>query len=390
MNAISSSRSIPWRQIWSLAAMLSSIVLGFTIYNIFQPQILATIGFSHLANNLGIAQGLLGAVVEPAVGSLSDAIVTRIGSRLPQITIGVTVASLVFVVTALLVPIDLPLGWNWLFLLLMFIWVMAMIAIRGPIVAILRQITPISQLPIANTVIILSISLVGAIGPLLTELLKSWGSSIALVLGAIFLVIGATLLHNNLPIHYERPIDNTPQRGLVAWALMALIGCAAGIEVNTVLQLVPPFLQQQWNQLTVGVISALLLGIAAIAGVGLGSFCQRWGAARAMQVGLVALVLMVGLFVQPWISGLMWLGCGVAMGLVFISAAPLALSYVGWQQAGLSTGLFFGGSGLGSSLILYLVRQYGLNLYSGWILMLVTMAIAILSLSYFQRLSPAN
>jgi hypothetical protein len=268
----------------------------------------------------------------------------------------------------------------------MMIWVIAMIAIRGPIIAILRQITPISQLPIANKVIILSIGLAAGSGSFLADLLKSWGSSIAFVMGAIFLVIGASLLHTNQPIHYERPSDNIPHRSLVDWGLMLVIGCGTGIEVNIVLQLIPPFLQQQWTQLTIGVITALLLSIAAIISVGLVPLCQRWGAARAMQVGLMVLVIMAGLFVHPIFSGLVWLGCSAAMGLVFISATPVALSYVNWQQAGLSTGLFFGGSGLGSSLVLYLVRQQAIGLGNAWILMLVSMAIAILSLQYFAIL----
>ncbi|HEY9604914.1 MAG TPA: MFS transporter, partial [Allocoleopsis sp.] len=89
---------ILWRQVWGLAALLAAILFSFMAYGLYQPKVLTALGFVELAGWLGIAQGFLGAAIEPLVGSVSDRILRRVGSRLPIISIGVTLAGLIFIV----------------------------------------------------------------------------------------------------------------------------------------------------------------------------------------------------------------------------------------------------------------------------------------------------
>lgn len=86
-----------WRQVWGLAALLAAIVFSWMAYSFYQPVILTKLGFVELAQNLGIIQGFLGAAIEPLAGSISDRSLRRIGSRLPGIAVGITLAGLLFV-----------------------------------------------------------------------------------------------------------------------------------------------------------------------------------------------------------------------------------------------------------------------------------------------------
>ena len=136
MPSSNSQTSILWRQVWGLAALLAAILFSFMAYGFYQPIILKNLGFVELAAGLGIAQGLMGAAIEPLVGKVSDRVLRQVGSRLPMITVGVTLAGLLFVVIGLLLQSHLPNGMRWLVPMLMTVWVMAMIVFRGPAIAL--------------------------------------------------------------------------------------------------------------------------------------------------------------------------------------------------------------------------------------------------------------
>jgi hypothetical protein len=364
MSTQSPSLSILWRQVWGLAIMLATILFSFMIYGVYQPKVLTALGFAGLASHWNIWAGCLGAVVEPGLGRLSDVILTKTGSRLPQITVGITIAGLLFVVIAWLIPTVPPLSFRWLLLIMMCVWLIAMVAVRGPVVALLRQFAPVSELPIANEVLVLVIGLTSAIAPVLEDLLKSMQASIAFMSGAIALLVGATILYKTLP----RPASfsplsaseiegaTVPLRSPRQLSLMLIIGMATGCLLNVLMTVMPRVLHLTLPAISPNVMMSIALVIAAISANPFGWLSQRWGPARGLQVGLGAVtgVLALATLSFPgFVAILVLVVAGAAMGLVIISMVPLALSYVPIQQVGLSTGLFFGGSGAGTALVLY-------------------------------------
>ena len=51
--------SIQWRQLWSLAALYGSIVIGWIAYQNYQPKLLEKFHFTEFTLFLVIAQGLI-------------------------------------------------------------------------------------------------------------------------------------------------------------------------------------------------------------------------------------------------------------------------------------------------------------------------------------------
>jgi hypothetical protein len=357
-----SELSILWRQVWGIAALLAAILFCFNAYGLYQPQILADLGFTHLAASLGILQGLLGAILEPLVGVFSDRILRRFGSRLPQISIGVTLAGLIFVVLGLLLEGNLPWGLRWLIPGLMIVWVMAMIVFRGPVIALLRQFAPDEKLPIANAVIILVLGLVGALTPLQQVVLKSLGATPTFILGAIALLLGAFCLYSQTPQHRLTLVTATRDRpaSLQRLGLIFGVGLGAGLELNVLLGLFPGQLQAQLPNLGTEWIAAALLLVCALSANPWGELTVKLGATRAMQVGLAAMIPLMGLVLIPHstiFTVISILALGLALGLVFISTIPFALASVPPSQAGLGTGLYFGGSGAGMAIFAALMQQ---------------------------------
>lgn len=355
---------ILWRQVWGLAAMLAAILLSLMIYGMYQAPILKELGFVQLAAMLGVILGLMGAVVEPLVGSLSDRILQKFGSRLPQITVGVTVAGLLFVLIAVLLPVHLPAIFRWLFLLLMILWLTAMIAIRGPVVALLVQFAPVDQLPIAGTILALVLGLVGALSPILDKLFHYLGKSLSFAVGAIILILGVTVFYSTIPRHSLKglsvPSLPTKFEPSIKHKLICitLVGVGAGIIINVLLGVFIPRLQIAIPAVT----SSMMLLISAFATHPLGWLTQRIGVVKAMAWGLGSMLLLMTIAclpIHPPTAVILLIGFAIAFGLVFISSIPLALGCVPFHYTGLSVGLYFGGSSAGSTLLPILKSAWG-------------------------------
>lgn len=364
-------------------------------YGIYQPKILKKLDFAELAAWLGIIQGLLAAFIEPLIGAFSDRIQRRLGSRLPMISVGVTLAGLIFVAASLLVEQNLQGGMRWLVPILMTVWVMAMIVFRGPAIALLRQLAPDKELPQANAVLVLVFGLVGAIGLLLDILLKSIGASITFILGAIALVMGAYILRLSNPTHTLGPsiinhsVSDSPISKLLL-ILIFLIGLGAGLEVNLLLSIFPKVLQSQLPNIKLEFIASGILWVSAIASVPLAQLTVKLGANQTMLLGLGTIAALMKLTLSNYNNMLaigLILAFGIAFGLVFIGMIPLALGMLPPTHAGLSTGLYFGGGGGATAIVSLLMIQADLTPVTGFFLSAIAFLVVAFSIVISQKIN---
>jgi Major Facilitator Superfamily len=366
------TRSIAWRQVWGLAILLVAVMFCWMVYGFYQPKILASLGFIALAQYLGIIQGLLGAIVEPIVGWKSDQIFRKLNTRFPMITVGVTLAGLIFVLTAVLLESPVVQAVRWVVPVLMTVWVIAMIIFRGPAIALLRQFAPTDQLPKANAILTLVFGLVGAIGPLIENLITTLGGTVTFLLGALTLTVGALIFKSSNP-QLSLPPAQT-ERPITIWTAIAIfgVGLAAGIQTTVLLRYCPLLLQAQipWSA---AVLASLILLISGLVALPLERVAFAWGIRRAMLISLLSIVLLCGvLLLSSHLSILVLILAGIAFGLLFISQIPYALQAVPSEQAGFGTGLYFGGIGGGSAIAALLLGDqpvaigvFGLSLLGG-------------------------
>ncbi len=353
--------------------MLAAIIFCWMAYEFYQPQILRNLGFLELATWLGVIQGILAAGVEPVVGGLSDRIMRVVGSRLPIIAVGVTLAGAIFVIVSGLLDRNLPEGIRGLVPGLMTLWVIAMIVFRGPAIAILQQLAPTETLPQANALLVFVFALAGACHPMINLLLKNVSASAIFISGAVVLLVGATLLWASSPKRLSTPTEALPQipSSRLSMVLTFAIGLGAGVEVNMMMAVVPRLLSQGSSlNLSSEYIASLILFVAAIATFPLGQLVTKIGSRRGMVFGLSAVAVGIALtLLKPTIVGqnivfelLHMLIAGIAFSLVFISMIPFALSMLSNGHAGLATGLYFGGGGLATALLNGITQYFGSQL----------------------------
>ncbi|MEB3293839.1 MAG: hypothetical protein VKJ24_11830, partial [Synechococcales bacterium] len=234
-----------WQKVWSVAVLVAAIVLCWIAYGFYQPKILEEFGWVTWAHWLGIGQGLLGAIVEPVVGQVSDRWMQRYGSRLPQIALGMTLAGLLFIVIACLLQIQLSATIAWVIPVLMTLWVIAMIIFRGPAIALIRQLAPTAELPHANAFLTFVFGFVAALDPLLIQLFQVLGKVGTFIVGAVILLIAALCLQRSrlqLPKVSPSP-DPVVALPLKRSLLIFSVGGMAGIESNLALRILPDQIQ---------------------------------------------------------------------------------------------------------------------------------------------------
>jgi MFS family permease len=397
VNSFNTRPEILWRQVWGLAALLAAIILSWMAYGFYQPIILQQLDFVELAGWLGIVQGLLVAIIEPLIGRFSDRLQQRLGSRLPMISMGVVLAGLIFVTVSLLVERNLPVGIRWIFPVLMTAWVIATIIFRGPAIALLTQFAPLTELPQANAILVFVLGLVGAIGVMWDTLLYSMGASVTFLVGAIALILGAYMLRlftpqqsfNVLTLNQD-PSAKTPT---VLLMLIFAIGLATGFEVNLLLSIFPQELQTQLPGLKVDFITAEILLVSAIASIPVSEWTAELGANKSMLLGVGTMTGLMGLTLlndhNIIVVGLI-LAFGISLSIVLISIIPLVLSKIHPLQAGLGTGLYFGGSAGGTAMVSLLMKQIGISSVGAFLLAEVAFLIVFICIFLSKKLQLLN
>jgi Na+/melibiose symporter-like transporter len=144
--------------------------IAWSVYNTFVPPMLETVFVPQLIAKLGLSAGILttvtgfimtidnifGVIFQPLFGTLSDKTRTKIGRRMPYVTIGLPICAVLFA----LIPIMPSLG-TFMFVLIIFNFIMS--TWRAPVVALMPDLTPSPLRSHANGII----NLMGGVGSIL-------------------------------------------------------------------------------------------------------------------------------------------------------------------------------------------------------------------------------
>jgi hypothetical protein len=172
----------------------------------------------------------------------------------------------------------------------------------------------------------------------------------------VVLVAGAGLLYSSTP-QQTVPLERQPNppTGLTPFIGITVTGMITGTLMTLTLRGFPAQLSILRPDFRAEYGTAAILLIAALATVPLETGVLRVGSRRSFfgsLIGLACLLLLAG-----WVSdpSLLQFGIlpllGVTLGLALISQIPFALTSVPRKQAGLITGLYFGGMSLGNILL---------------------------------------
>ncbi|MBC8121641.1 MAG: MFS transporter [Gemmatimonadaceae bacterium] len=379
-----------WNRIFALAALNGTITFAWLAYILYLPKLLEQSGLPLIAVSVFlIVEGVLSAIVEPWMGSLSDDRQRRAASRYPLIAAGVLATCGLFVVLPLVVFAN-PGGLSqWLVPVLLIAWSLAMAVFRSPALALLSRYAAPSSVPLAAGVLSIASGLAGALGPFGRPWLLERGPLVVFGIASVVLLVSALVLgrlerNTGLSLPYGSIYISTrlvpksvgrdadPDSGKLPLTVprLALIFCTgvgASLGFRFLVEVFPKVLTPLG--ITPGpVMGALFLSFAALA-LPAGFLAVRVGNGRTMCAGLLTMALLVMLVPTCRDVGTAFaLACalGAAHSLVLNGLYAYVLGIVPLERAGLGIGLYFGGGGVAMALAGALAPQLqSLGLFTG-------------------------
>jgi Na+/melibiose symporter-like transporter len=353
------SAQVLWAKVVGLGLVQGAIALMWVIYNLYLVDLLTQVGLPRtLATALLVVENLLAMVMEPLMGSLSDRFQQQLGTRFPLISLGTILAAGAFIA----LPIGVMGGWaaagRWVLPLMLVLWALTMTIFRSPAMSLLGRYAFGTRLPQAASVLTLVGGVAGAMGPLASERILSWGPLTAFALGSVVLLVAAFVLRVTAP---EATAEASPtelpaaSQGISIAALAMIFGAGVGVTLGfrSLMLLFSRVLNSQVPNGNPNLVLGTVFVALAVTAIPAGALAVHLGNRRAMVAGLAVLA-----FVCAAIAAVQNNGAAIALAILFGAAfslvsngtIPFALSLVPSPKAGLGTGMFFSGGAAASSL----------------------------------------
>ena len=357
MSNAAVGRRILWFQVLGLAAVQGAISLTWVIYNLYLKDLLLVFGFSAgLATLLLVIENAMGALMEPLMGTFSDQRQHWVGSRFPQIALGMILSAVCF----LGIPLVVLLGGVSLKALLpvaMVAWALAMTVFRSPALSLLGRYAFEADLPQAASLLTMVGGVTGAMAPLASDFILNLGPLAAFSIGTVVLLLAALVLRQVNP---GKTVSSSPSstgaNAKMQWANLPWIfatGASVALGLRLLLQSFPKAVAGTGFAQPKLIMVALFVTVA-VSALPCGQLATKLGNRRAMMIGFVGLVLAAGVTTVMGTAGvavLVAIAIGIAFSLVANGTLPYALSMVPPTKAGLGTGLYFSGGAAAMSVL---------------------------------------
>lgn len=344
---------IHWRLAWGVVALQMALLVGWMIYRAYQPALLSSHGFSWLLLPFALLPGVLGLVIEPLTGRLSDRRDPSARGRLLPVSVAVLVAGLIFLGVVSLLNRGIPAG-SLLLPLLMVAWMVAVQSSASPALAVLHEAAPLRQLPRVAALLTCAQGLLGALESPLTAAAVRLGPGFTFTLGAAVLGLGLSVLQC-LPSFPPASVEPATAGRVPPSQALHLLGLALAVGVVTgcLLTLLPRVPLGGASLSAGGHLAPAVLIVSALAAPWGGHLVSRWGRRGSLRIALAVLAALLTLVVlgpaviRPALLPLL----GLAHSLVATSLTAAALATLPATSAGLGAGLVLGGSGAAGTLL---------------------------------------
>jgi MFS family permease len=368
METIALSReedSIHWKQLWSLAALYGSVVIGWIAYENYQPKLLDQFNFTHYAFLLTVAQAIILVVTPPLAGILGDRYRLEKGHRLPIITTGISFAAMIFMAVAFTLLGNPGEFFKWILPILIVCWLIAMSIFTSPALSTLELFTPVDKLPMAMAVLTIVSNLLYALEPVVVDLIDYLGAPFTFMLGgAAVFVSGYFLQKNSLALfrinngrEMETPVEAVSVRTKLPFIFS--LGLALGIPTTFLFNFMPSILvQQAGSSITfttdTKIVLVCLLLISAAFSLPASMLTNKLGVSKSLGASIiiaaVCAVLLAGTnstaIVLPvavlFMAAFAWLS---------VSSLPMAIGIANDRAKVFCVGVFFSGVALPEGII---------------------------------------
>jgi len=346
--------SIQWKQLWSLAAMYASIIIGWIAYHNYQPKLLVKFNFTEYTFLLTLAQSVILVVTPPIAGRLGDKFRFSKGHRLPIISTGISFAAMVFMAVAFTLLSNPGEFFKWVLPILIVFWLVAMSIFTSPALSTLELFTPVDKLPSAMAIITIVGNLIYSLEPVIVDIIDYIGAPLTFVAGGIVVFLsGYSLKQNSMGLFQQnagRPrAVFTFDTKKSPYGYIFFLGSSLGLATTALFKLFPGVLQanmSSWFALEGKWMIVIILLISAVCSLPASRVIMRYGTKRVFRYSLVALVVSISgvlLAGSPILVIVFALIFALSFTTLSVSALPLAIDEANYYEKVFCVGIFFSG-----------------------------------------------
>jgi hypothetical protein len=351
---------IQWKQLWSLAALYASIVIGWIAYQNYQPKLLVQFKFTDFTFLLLVAQGIILVLTPPIAGRLGDRYRFQKGHRIPIISSGISFAAMIFMAVAFTLFGNPGEIFKWILPVLIIFWLIAMSIFTSPALSTVELFTPVEKLPKAMAIITIVSNLLYALEPVIVDIIDFIGAPLTFIAGgAVVFFSGYALKKNSLSLfklsndHEAKPMASfkiDTQRSQKGFILF--LGLAVGAATSLMFNVFPDIFHTKLTTLTniegkVLVVDMLVL--SALLSWPISNLVTKVGMSRMFWISLVLLAISGGaifLSGNVWLMFIMIVVYATMFTSLSVSALPLAISRANYYEKVFCVGIFFSGVAL--------------------------------------------
>lgn len=370
MNTASSEsfsiESIQWKQLWSLAALYGSIIIGWIAYENYQPKLLTQFQFKDFSFSLYVVQGIILLVTPVYAGKLGDKFRFRNGHRLPIISSGISFAAMIFMAVAFTLFSNPGDVFKWILPLLIVGWLIAMSIFTSPALSTLELFTPVEKLPKAMAVLTIVANLVYALEPVIVDIIDFLGAPVTFMAGGVITFLSGYALRKN-SLGLFRQSGGNEAKPMATFQLdtqrsqylsIFLMGIVLGLTTTILFNIFPDILEQHLgailSDMKGNVILVLVLLLSAVVSLPASSRVSKYGLQQSFNISAwISLLSMVLILIYPttWIVAGMIIIFSLSFTVLSVSSLPLAIQKANYYEKVFCVGIFFSGVALPDGII---------------------------------------
>jgi MFS family permease len=351
---------IQWKQMWSLAALYGSVVIGWIAYQNYQPKLLVQFQFTDFTFLLMVAQGVILVVTPPLAGRIGDRFRFKQGHRMPVITAGISFAAMIFMAVAFTLFSHPGEIFKWILPVLIVFWLIAMSIFTSPALSTMELFTPVDKLPRAMAILTIVANLIYSLEPVVVDIIDFLGAPLTFITGGVVVLLsGYSLKKTSLGLF--KTSGNQESRPIAAFALdtvksqprlIFLLGLGVGLATTVLFNVFPQVLSEKLGSIVAIDGKLMIVGIllvSALISLPVSRWINQLGLKKSFVVSMIVSVIsMLGVvfFGSFWAVIAMVVLFAISFTFLSISSLPLAMEKSNYYEKVFCVGIFFSGVAL--------------------------------------------
>ena len=145
------TRTLKWREVYSLAALNVAVVISWIAYHEYQPHLIEQFELGSLTDFLIITKAIVLVMVPPIAGLLADFIMKKSGKFFIVFTVGIGATAMIFMVVATIIGAGPLSDIQAVLPIMIVLWLISMNLFISPATSMIEAFAPVQKLPVVQS-----------------------------------------------------------------------------------------------------------------------------------------------------------------------------------------------------------------------------------------------